>query len=127
MIFSCTIKVLSSWILNQHSYVKKCLSVSNIHWWISFEKVSNSKVCLSTLFSFLFYFKSPIYLMFVSIFLFVVLLNSSISVSNLHVVTEEVSMSGSNLQNGLMISGMHLQQYHSLQRLLYSFMLVWMP
>ena len=23
MIFSCTIKVLSSWILNQHSYAKK--------------------------------------------------------------------------------------------------------
>lgn len=32
-----------------------------------------------------------------------------------------------NLLYCLMVSGMHLQQCHSLQRPLYSFMLVWMP
>ena len=36
-------------------------------------------------------------------------------------------MTDSNIQNGLMISGMHLQQYRSLQRLFHSYMLVWMP
>ena len=60
------IKVLSSWILNQHSYWKNYLTISNNHWWISFEKVSRFNVYLSTLFSFLFYFKSQVYFIFVS-------------------------------------------------------------
>ena len=70
------IKVLSSWILNQHSYWKNYLTISNNHWWISFEKVSRFNFYLSTLFSFLFYFKSQVYFIFVSIFLFVALLHS---------------------------------------------------
>ena len=38
-----------------------------------------------------------------------------------------IQSSDQEAQNGLMISGMHLQQYHSSQRLSFSYMLVWMP
>ena len=125
MIFSFTIKVLSSWILSQHSYVKKYLSVSTNHWWISFEKVSVFK-CLPIYFvSLSFYFKSPIYSNFVSILSFATLSNKFLSVCDLHVFTEKRDSDLCTLLGKTSVNILSIQMKIKLQWLILIFKMVW--
>ena len=104
---------------------KRNLSVSNNHWWISFEKVSGFK-CLPIYFvSLSFYFKSPIYFNFVSILSFATLSNKFLSVYNLHVLTEKRDSNLCTLLGKTSVNILSIQMKIKLQWLILIFKMVW--